>query len=215
MELSNKSLSRLAFVAQNSEVQFLSMMTLTYPCAFPSDGKQVKKHLNKFLTYARRKFGKFSYLWFLEFQKRRAPHIHILVTLPGPSTEQRIRYGEMWSKIVTTTPKENQDVRYVHIRDKAWEKIRDKDGAIKYVTSYALKPYQKQVPPKFSNVGRFWGTSQDVPPSECKVIPASEQTVRALLKNINHKTNQWDVIPRYILNVQRSNIDERTPNQDT
>lgn len=50
-----KSRRRLAFVASNTAVDFLSLLTLTYPREFPSDGRLVKKHLNYMLTCLRRR----------------------------------------------------------------------------------------------------------------------------------------------------------------
>ena len=77
---STRSRMRLAFVAHNADQEFRSMLTLTYPAEFPTDGKLVKAHLNRFLGWIRRKYVDPGYLWFLEFQARGAPHIHILLT---------------------------------------------------------------------------------------------------------------------------------------
>lgn len=198
MELSDKSLSRLAFVISNTDVEFLSMMTLTYPSVYPSDGKNVKRQLNKFLTYAKRKFGEFSYLWFLEFQRRNAPHIHILTTLDEPTFKQRAIYSNMWAKVVTEDGQERNKVRRVHRHHTAWELIRSEYGAKGYVLKYALKPWQKAVPPQYKNVGRFWGTSRNVKPQPVRTVPANEVFARMLLKNLDHTTANWDVLPRFI-----------------
>lgn len=77
---STRSRMRLAFVAHNADQAFKSMLTLTYPAQFPTTGKIVKVHLNRFLGWLRRKYDDPGYLWFLEFQRRGAPHIHILLT---------------------------------------------------------------------------------------------------------------------------------------
>src|SRR5512146_128055 len=75
--LSDDSLKRLAFVANNANVDFRSMITLTYPNEFPVSGKVCKQHLDAMLKALKRKCGDgLQYLWFLEFQKRGAPHFH-------------------------------------------------------------------------------------------------------------------------------------------
>jgi len=91
--LSPRALNRLAILATSTPVRFKSLITLTYGANFVLDGTKVKYHLNFMLTKLRRSYGKFDYLWFLEFQARGAPHFHILVTLPPPQqkTARKIR----------------------------------------------------------------------------------------------------------------------------
>lgn len=62
LQWSKKSRQRLAFVATNTDVTFRTMITLTYPAEYPSDGKEVKNHLNAFLTWLRRETKGVSYL---------------------------------------------------------------------------------------------------------------------------------------------------------
>lgn len=196
--LSDKSLSRLAFVATNTRVIFKSMMTLTYPFTYPSDGKEVKKDLNKFLVYSQRKWDKYSYLWFLEFQKRGAPHIHILTTEYVVGYRKRSEFAEMWARIASCTADDYRKTRAVHEHPGAWDEIRSEHGAKAYVLKYALKPWQKEVPKEYQNVGRFWGTSKDVTPKAKRNVPANEASVRALLKSIGHPAHKWTVIPHFI-----------------
>ena len=104
-EFSYRSRQSLRWVAQNTEVKLVSMLTLTYPDMFPNNGLVFKRHLNNFfkvLYYFLSKLfqsiidilwnnqcsindlcnkvnGKVEYLWFLEFQERGAVHVHILL----------------------------------------------------------------------------------------------------------------------------------------
>ena len=64
------------------EFEKLVFVTLTYPGAFPTDGRETKKHLRRFRARIERKFGKLKVLWRLEFQKRGAPHFHLLLMDP-------------------------------------------------------------------------------------------------------------------------------------
>lgn len=60
------------------------MITLTYPREYSKDGQTVRKNRDNFLRFCRREFGNPDYLWFLEFQRRGAPHIHLLLDWPMP-----------------------------------------------------------------------------------------------------------------------------------
>ncbi|GAH86880.1 unnamed protein product, partial [marine sediment metagenome] len=58
------------------------MVTLTYPAVFPKNGKVVKKHLNVMLKWLKYRLPAKNYLWFFEWQRRGAPHVHILLEAP-------------------------------------------------------------------------------------------------------------------------------------
>lgn len=197
-ELSRRSLSKLAFTAMNTESDFASMITLTYPAQYPSDGRQVKQHLNKFLTYMRRKVGKFEYLWFLEFQARGAPHFHILTTLKA-SNKDRETMAEIWADIVSETDIEWDKVKRVHNHKSSWERIRSKHGAQAYALKYALKTRQKIVPEQYQNVGAFWRCSRGARPKPLETFKANEKSARIFLEAMGHTCAKWDVIPSHIL----------------
>lgn len=55
-----------------------AMLTLTYPAHFP-DAKKAKGHLRAFLKRLFRRFPRIGILWRMEFQKRGAPHFHLLI----------------------------------------------------------------------------------------------------------------------------------------
>lgn len=55
-----------------------SFLTLTYPSEFPSPAV-AKNHLRAFLERIRRHFPAASAVWRLEFQRRGAPHFHLVV----------------------------------------------------------------------------------------------------------------------------------------
>ena len=198
VKLSTKSLSRLAFTVLNAEKEFLTMQTLTYPEIFPADGKEVKKHLNALLTYQGRHIGEMSYLWFLEFQKRGAPHIHIMTTYPKPTEKQRKQFANIWAGIIAWVIEDQQKVYKVHSHEKAWEEIRSKHGAAGYVLKYALKTSQKTVPKAYSNVGRFWGCSRDVIPNPIMTHDTNDRQVRAFLLDMGYEVGNWEVLPKFI-----------------
>lgn len=156
-ELSRRALKRLAFVASNTDVEFGVMVTLTYPKNYSNDGKEVKYHLKKVIQGLKRKFD-CSYLWWLEFQKRGAPHFHILLSIHKYSKEDISWLAGFWYKIVGSG-----DGKHLRAGTRI-EKVRKQGGARNYVVKYAQKTYQKVVPDKYRNVGRFYGYSRDVKP---------------------------------------------------
>lgn len=155
--LSKDSLMRLAFVAHNTPVTFDCMVTLTYPGEFDSDGRKVKRHLQRWLQWAQREQGIDAYLWALEFQRRHAPHFHVF-TRSGSLLAAKKGVSKRWFEIV-----ESGDDRHLKAGTKT-EKLRSPDAAGRYAAKYASKPYQKAVPPNYRDVGRFWGHSRNVIP---------------------------------------------------
>lgn len=173
-EFSASSRKSLAFVANNTDVEFDRMVTLTYPKEFPKDGRIIKKHLDAILAWFRRR-NIDGYLWFLEFQKRGAPHYHILLSggdyIDGPDL------SKAWYKIV-----DSDDERHI-LAGTRIERGRSKRGLHRYAVKYASKLHQKAVPKDFIHVGRLWGNSRNVYPSKAYYVPVDcEESLSALLK---------------------------------
>ncbi len=166
-ELSRRSLQKLAFYAQNTPVKFVTITTLTYPGTFPRNGQEIKQHLNRFLAWMRAKWKGVNYLWFLEFQKRGAPHFHILTDVNMSAEKGSISLR--WYKAVGS-----EDKRHLRAGTNT-ERIRLPDGAARYAAKYAAKREQKTVPVGFGGVGRFWGCSRGVKP-----IPIKEYDLRGM-----------------------------------
>lgn len=210
-ELSKKSLTRLAFLASVNSQRFKTMLTLTYGIEYPMSGIKAKKDLNRFLVSFRRLVHQEYYLWFLEFQKRSAPHFHILSSAPTPTPEKRRRAAEIWlrsSKVpnvsytsLKTGNRLNQQIAMMEFNcstDGFWEPIRSKEGAKRYITKYALKTAQKSVPPAYSDVGRFWGCSRSCSNPVGLKIEVSEDDMRNYINTNVERLKGWDVIPKYI-----------------
>jgi len=129
------------------------LITLTYPYKYSRDGRAVKKHLNTLLTHLRRDYPGIRYLWWLEFQSRGAPHIHLITTCPVPGVTY---IGPLWYHIVGSGNKKHlragTQVRYFFGTELGHE-IAEK---------YARKLDQKEKPRGSSNVGRYWGSSRDL-----------------------------------------------------
>lgn len=185
---SRRSRQRLAFVAANTETKFKTMITLTYPNAWPSDGLHVKSQLHCFLQWIRRNCDAPLYLWFLEFQKRGAPHIHLLIDWPLPTrklhkSQFRIRVANAWYRLVASGDPLHRKA------GTRTERIRLPNGAARYAVKYAFKMKQKVVPVDYRNVGRFWGCSRKVIPKQRATFGCTEDDVRGVLEG-------WKYAPR-------------------
>lgn len=136
---------RLRMFVDNFREDFSVMVTLTYPEVFPKDGREVKRHWRAFIERVRRTgwldYG--SLVWFLEFQRRGAPHIHFLAT----SWISKALVASAWSSVTGGNP----------LSCSRTEALRDAERAGAYARKYASKSEQKDVPPEFVNVGRMWG----------------------------------------------------------
>jgi hypothetical protein len=172
-ELSDAARDRLAnrawsLTAEGHEPEV--MVTLTSPANWRevyaaegvSGGRLLKAHLEAF----RKRLGRFleargvvswSALWFLEFQQRGAPHVHVLVF--GCKLDEPVRRslrswcGRAWSSVVG-----NPDLVELGKHRRAGTQVaRMKAKHFGYAVKYATKTEQKVVPEDFRDVGRFWG----------------------------------------------------------
>lgn len=114
-----------------------------------------RKRLERFLK--RHGVTSWSALWFLEFQRRGAPHLHLMLfacKLPEP-TRRALRNwcGSAWSSVVG-----NPDRLELGKHRRAGTQVaRMKCKHFGYAVKYATKTEQKEVPHYFRDVGRFWG----------------------------------------------------------
>ena len=172
---SRRSRRRLAFVASNTDIRFTSMLTLTYPKQFPNDGKDVKYNLKMFIKELRRKVPDVSILWFLEFQRRGAPHIHILIRGVRVYRPMQEWVSKTWYRICRTG-----DIKHLAAGTRL-ERVKSPNGARNYTVKYAHKMVQKSVPAAYRNVGRFWGHSRDVKPvMRCQMQCTNDDLAGAL-----------------------------------
>lgn len=162
----------------------------------------------------RSNFGKFSYLWFLEFQKRGAPHVHLLTNIVCAGDGDRDYNARAWVDSIDCGVGQERKVYLVHKHHKCWELVRSENGARHYVTKYALKTEQKLVPKKYSNVGRWWGSSRDVKVGEpLEKVEVTEFELRRALRQAKHPAATYVFLPSVLfgLNVAltpKRNIDK-------
>lgn len=209
--LSRSSLSKLAFLVSITSRKFKSLLTLTYGIQYPLGGKQTREDRNRFLTSFKREFGLMSYIWFLEFQERKAPHLHIFLSLPAPTLTERRAAAICWTdaqQLENVTYSRLKDRKLFHVKQsvfkfhknkpEVWEGIKHKEGAKRYALKYALKAHQKEVPPCYGDVGRFWGCSRDLSNEKGLTIDVTEKELQTLFYEIGHRSEGWEIIPKHL-----------------
>lgn len=212
---SRQARERFAFVSRETIVTFHSLMTLSYGKQFPTDGKEVKKHLNRFLVWYRRNIGG-EYIWWLEFQQRGAPHIHIASQKQGITVVDRQQFSAAWRRSqgacypapytdldTGETRTISNDVYRVHKHPKQWQEKQNDDGPKRYIMKYALKMRQKVVPKNYLNVGRFFGWSRGVKAGvpEPKRVAIYETELRDKLAKQGHIAADWPYLPKNLYGI--------------
>lgn len=203
-DFSPRAARNLKFKARNVE-GLVTMVTLTYPGEFPTDGRKVKRDwaaARRWLVH--RKLGG---LWWLEFQERGAPHLHVYLT----GVVNKDDLARAWYRIVGSG-----DERHLKAGTRI-EAIRSTHAVAAYATKYATKMEQKDVPASYQEVGRFWGLFGGV-----KVVPIKQ--LQGWSDRIEEETGEVDGsgdvvhevvrIVRKAYQVRRRNRGLRPPRRD-
>lgn len=216
VELTAKARQKMLFTMATSLIKMRSMMTLTYPERYPADGSKVKYHFKRIMAELKSYYA-MEMFWFLEFQQRGAPHLHILTDRENPSHDDRAFVARNWVRIIGmdsnsgymgmghgATEEHRSRCIAVHVHKRGWEPMKSEDGAVRYMAKYACKTYQKIVPENYRNVGRFWGCTKFV--RDNKETPMEIAITNNVLRNVladeGHKSFDWDVIPTYLYGSQ-------------
>lgn len=152
-------------------------ITVTYPAEFPTDGLIVRKHRHELLRRLKR-HGVKNYTTCLEFQERGAPHIHVLV-------DKWVNFRKlknMWFKIVGSGDPLHLEAG-TSIND-----IQDITKTRMYMSAYARKKDQKEVPEGYENVGKWWTSNDSAKPHE---IESCEYDTQREMHRENRQITRW------------------------
>ncbi|MCA1791848.1 MAG: hypothetical protein LC667_18965, partial [Thioalkalivibrio sp.] len=148
-----------------------------------------------------------SALWFREFQRRGAPHFHLLLWGDGLGVldlrEARRWVSRAWADVVAH---EHDGERRKH--QKAGIRLEEmRTRSFGYAVAYASKPHQKKVPRGFANPGRWWGLWRVSVPapivfSGVLSLPALQRSVARLAATVRpHSPRFADRLPARVLDV--------------
>ncbi len=159
-EFSKSSRRRLQKVLASVDQGRISVplfVTLTYPREFPGDPQTCNAHLRAFRERLTRRFGKAAVIWRKEYQRRGAPHYHLLLFLDEPPEQLRTWVSESWYSIVGSGDERHLRAGTQVVRVKSWRGARG--YAAKYLGKIETPQPAAQSPPFLGaeNVGRLWG----------------------------------------------------------
>lgn len=155
---SEKSLSRLAAYCDETDVSYKYMGTLTVGSKYSENPDDFRRGVAQFLQYflaAQKKHsecnGQDSVCWFIEFQRRGAPHLHFFYTSRVPWALAAIKWANICHEnglCAESDEMERTGTRFERLRG-------GQTGMTRYARKYAAKRDQKIAPSWWQ--GRFWG----------------------------------------------------------
>ena len=124
-------------------------VTLTYPSSYPHAASTVAGHLRALRGRLERRYGKFSCIWRKEYQRRGAPHYHLLVFLETPIPELRAWISQAWFEVVGSGDERHLRAGTQVVEVRSWRGIRG------YASKYMAKVDDGEAEVQLT--GRLWG----------------------------------------------------------
>lgn len=180
-----RSERRMRLALEDSAALWRYFVVLTYPKEYPADGRKVKRDIQAFKRWIKRQ-GIRDMFWGLEFQRRGAPHINILL----PESVDKERLSRAWYRIVGSGDE-------LHLKaGTGIEAVRGKDEITSYMIGYLGKRWQKDVPENYREVGRFWGCTKSVKESSTYTYrfgsgDAMEAFLRPVIERYGAMMEEW------------------------
>jgi hypothetical protein len=118
-------------------------ITLTYSRDFPTRG-QNRNHLDRFIRRLLRRYPEACIVWSLEYQRRGAPHYHLLVLGVDEIPWQWLK--QKWNEVIAS------DCLTWAAATISISSVKDVDSIIGYLTEHGRS---ERIPEE--HIGRFWG----------------------------------------------------------
>jgi len=165
-------------------------MTLTYPNDWPADPATWKGHLDALLKRLARRWPEASAIWRMEFQRRGAPHFHLLVFGVRFISAQWL--ARAWYHVVGS-----EDLRHLGAGTEV-KRIKSWRGVLWYVAKYMCKAADGM---PAGPVGRWWGVmNRECLPIDLLAIPVGHRdffTFRRVLIRYCQARRRQDPKQRY------------------
>ena len=154
---SRRRLQKLLATVDASALAVPLFVTLTYPAEFPADPAVCAGHLRAFRARMHRKYGKFAAVWRKEYQRRGAPHYHLLLMLNVPPTQLRSEISRAWYEVVASGDERHLRAGTQVVQAKSWRGARG--YAAKYMGKLETLQPSTATPPfqGLKHTGRLWG----------------------------------------------------------
>lgn len=138
----------LASLNQNACAYLPLLVTLTYPRSWPAEPRQWKRHLDSFSKRLARSYPAAAAVWVIEFQKRGAPHFHLIVF--GVSRIEKTWLSRAWYEVVGSGDERHLRAGTQVVQAKSWRALQG------YISKYVSKQDSKElnIP---DGIGRWWG----------------------------------------------------------
>jgi hypothetical protein len=149
---SAQSRKRLFDLMHELRFERVTFETLTYPLDFPTDPKIFKAHLKEYRRRYEKKYGKIQSVWRLEFQKRGAPHYHIL-RLDAPFIDVA-DLSALWANVTHST---SEIHKKIGVDIKLCTSGKEGKLVASYLAKYVAKIDDRQNIDLEKGVGRWWG----------------------------------------------------------
>ncbi len=143
-------LRRIAGVNKLAYSHTPAFVTLTYPACFPTEPDIYKAHARALLKRVQRAYGASTVIWRLEFQRRGAPHFHMLCFGLKASDDLQAWLLRNWYEVCASGDEWHLERGADVQRLKSWRQVTV------YLAKYLGKPDPKSRN-KHVPVGRFWG----------------------------------------------------------
>ena len=133
-------------------------LTLTYPANYPTDPAVYKRHLDNFFKRFSRRYPYSAAIWRLEFQRRGAPHYHMLIFVDHRDYHNNMQQSlelwavDAWREVINT----NCAMHKIYGVDVA--QLNDYKAVVSYCSKYMAKPADSPDDNDYAlAVGRYWG----------------------------------------------------------
>ncbi len=130
-------------------------VTLTYHRSWPPTPEGWKRHIEEWKRRVERKHGHLCGVWVKEFQKRGAPHFHLILFLDAPASEElHHTMWEAWHDIAGNGSHWHMRYGFMAETPRTWR------GVISYASKYISKDDQHHYMSPDGELlptGRMWG----------------------------------------------------------
>lgn len=156
---SDKAIKRCRKSFQATASLWKVWCTLTYPIESKPylDGRETKKHLNKFLIACRSTYPGIRYGWVEEFMENGNPHYHLVFD----RFIDKDWLSRVWNRSNESNKVSEEGGKKNLRAGTQIDTIYNGPGLMNYISDYLSKARQKKIPEGYLNtVGRWWGMSR-------------------------------------------------------